>query len=160
MGNFDGDTSGELILRKGGTGADAGALFIAKFAGGTVLPVTRVQDGLGSIQAPVPSGTKIEGVADTDGDGVDDLILRGNNSIDRWKIGALAVQSKGTIYAGTGSYWQIAGFPDFDGDRKRGILFRGNAGETWSWDLNGNTIVRSGPLNSVDPNWKITKKQN
>ena len=103
---------------------------------------------------------QIEGAADTDADGIDDLIVRGNDTISRWKIGASAVQSKAAIFSGTGSYWTIVGFPDFDGDRRRGILFRGGSGETWSWELNGAAIVRSGALNTVDPTWKIATKQN
>ena len=160
VGNFDSDASAELILRKGGNGIDAGALFIAQFNNATVSTPTRMLNNLGQQEPVLSSAFKIEGAADTDADGVDDLILRGNNSIDRWKIGSGAVQSKATIHTGTGSYWSIVGFPDLDGDRKRGVLFRGNGGETWSWELNGATIVRSGALNSVDPNWKITKKQN
>jgi hypothetical protein len=160
VGNFDADTAGELLLRKAGNGIDAGAFFVSQFNNGSVTPPTRMLNGLGQQEPAVAASMKIEGVADTDADGVDDIILRSANSIDRWKVGAMAVQSKATIFAGTGPYWKIVGFPDFDGDRKRGILFRGNGGETWSWDLNGATIVRSGALNTVDPNWKIAKKQN
>lgn len=160
VGNFDADTAGELVLRKGGSGIDAGALFVAQFNGASLLPPTRMLNALGQQEPVLSSSVKVEGVADTDGDGIDDLILRNNTSIDRWKVGAMAVQSKAVIFAGTGPYWKIVGFPDLDGDRRRGILFRGNGGETWSWDLNGATIIRSGPLNTVDSNWKITKKQN
>lgn len=160
VGNFDADASAELILRKGGNAIDAGALFIAQFNGATLSTPARMLNALGQQEPVVSSSIKIEGVADTDADGVDDLIVRSANSIDRWRVGAGALQSKATIWAGTGPYWQIVGFPDFDGDRRRGILFRGNGGETWSWDLNGASIVRSGALNTVDPSWKITKKQN
>jgi hypothetical protein len=160
VGNFDADTNGELILRRGGNGIDAGALFVAQFNNGSVTPPTRMLNAGGQQEPVLPQSVKIEGVADTDGDGLDDLILRNSASIDRWRVGAMAVQSKAVIWAGTGAYWQIVGFPDLDGDRRRGVLFRGNGGETWSWDLNGAVIVRSGALNTVDPNWKITKMQN
>ena len=160
VGNFDADTNGELILRRGGNGIDAGALFVAQFNNGSVAPPTRMLNAGGQQEPVLPQSVKIEGVADTDGDGFDDLILRNSTSIDRWKVGAMAVQSKAVVFAGTGPYWKIVGFPDLDGDRRRGVLFRGNGGETWSWDLNGAVIIRSGPLNTVDPNWKITNIQN
>jgi hypothetical protein len=160
VGNFDADIAGELLLRKGGNGIDAGALFVSQFNAGSVTPPTRMLNAGGQQEPVVPQSTAIAGVADTDGDGIDDLILRNSTSIDRWKVGAMAVQSKAVIWAGTGPYWQIAGFPDLDGDRRRGILFRGNGGETWSWDLNGAVIVRSAALNTVDPNWTIAKRQN
>ncbi|MEY3142982.1 MAG: hypothetical protein RLY21_1475 [Planctomycetota bacterium] len=160
VGNFDSDAAGELILRKGGSAIDAGALFIAQFDGATPSTPARMLNGSGSQEPILSSSIKIEGAADTDADGIDDLIVRGNDTISRWKIGASAVQAKTAIFLGTGAYWTIVGFPDFDGDRRRGVLFRGSGGETWSWELNGATIVRSGPLNTVDPNWKIATKQN
>ena len=160
VGNFDSDAAGELILRKGGSAIDAGALFISQFTGATPSAPTRMLNGLGSSEPALSSALQIEGAADTDADGIDDLIVRGNDTISRWKIGASAVQSKAAIFSGTGSYWTIVGFPDFDGDRRRGILFRGGGGETWSWELNGAAIVRSGALNTVDPTWKIATKQN
>lgn len=159
VGNFDADSDAELLLRKGGNTIDSGAIFISQFIGASAGTPVRLRNNLNQQEPVLSSSIKIEGVADTDADGVDDLILRGNNSIDCWKMGLAAVQAKKQIFAGTGPYWQIVGFPDFDGDRRRGVLFRGNRGETWSWDLNGATIVRSGPLNTVDPNWKITTKQ-
>ena len=81
VGNFDADIAGELLLRKGGNGIDAGALFVSQFNAGSVTPPTRMLNAGGQQEPVVPQSTAIAGVADTDGDGIDDLILRSSTSI-------------------------------------------------------------------------------
>ncbi len=156
VGQFDTAVGADALLRKS-DGADRGAVFVANFTGMTLSVPTRINGTSGSVEPPVGAGWEISGVADVDGDSIDDVIWRGDGGgVVRWSLANLGISSKGVIWASTGAYWKIVGFPDFDGDGTRGIMFRGGGGETWHWRLVNGVIQSgdSGPLNTVNNAWK------
>jgi hypothetical protein len=160
VGFLNGDTNGDILLRKAAGEPDAGALYVASFAGSILSTPTRMLSLAGAQEPAVAADYTIAGLADTDGDGVDDIIWRTpTGGVERWDVRALRVESKALVWASTTFYWSIVGFPDFDGDAKRGILFRGRNGETWRWEMNGNAITASDPLRTVITSWKTAGMQ-
>jgi hypothetical protein len=156
VGQFDTAVGADALLRKS-DGADRGAVFVANFNGMALSAPTRIVGTSGGTEPAVGAGWEISGVADVDGDGIDDVIWRGDGgSVVRWSLANLGIASKGVIWASTGAYWKIVGFPDFDGDGTRGIMFRGGGGETWHWRLVNGVIQTgdSGPLNTVSNAWR------
>jgi hypothetical protein len=133
-------------------------VYVAKFAGPELAVPERIRFTTGEVAPVVSLAWSIVGLADTDGDGVDDVIWRGpNGSVEHWRMQDRAILRYGMIWESTGEYWSIAAFPDFSGTGRRGVLFRGGAGETWKWDLDGTDIIDSRPLRTVDPAWRTVE---
>jgi hypothetical protein len=159
VGNFDTDTSAEILLRRLNSG-EAGAVYIASFDGASLDAAERIRFSSGELAPIVSPVFVISGVADTDGDGIDDVIWRGpNGSVEHWRMHERGIERYSVIWSATSGYWQITAFPDLDGDGRRGVLFRGRAGETWSWELNGTEILSSSPLREVEPQWSTALLQ-
>jgi hypothetical protein len=154
VGNFDTDVGGEMLLRRLNSG-EAGAIYVAEFNGAALGTPARIRFMSGEVAPIVSPEFVIAGVADTDGDGIDDVLWRGpNGSVEHWRMHERGIERYSVIWSATSNYWSIAAFPDLDGDGQRGILFRGRAGETWRWELKGTEIHESGPLRGVEPAWR------
>jgi hypothetical protein len=154
VGNFDTDVGAEMLLRRLNSG-EAGAVYIAEFNGASLGQPARVRFMSGEVAPLVSPAFTIAGVADSDGDGIDDVIWRGpNGSVEHWRMHERDIERHAVIWDATSNYWEIASFPDLDGDGRRGVLFRGRAGETWTWELGGTEILSSGPLRGVEPQWR------
>lgn len=154
VGNFDTDVGGEMLLRRLNSG-EAGAIYVAEFNGAALGTPARIRFMSGEVAPIVSPEFVIAGVADTDGDGIDDVLWRGpTGSVEHWRMHERGIERYSVIWSATSNYWSIAAFPDLDGDGQRGILFRGRAGETWRWELKGTEIHESGPLRGVEPAWR------
>jgi hypothetical protein len=159
VGQFDAAAGAEAIMRKKG-GADAGAVYAARLVAGSVTTPVRVTGVGGAVEVPVGSDYRISGAADMTGDGILDLIWRGNDgALAYWEMSGLGIRSKGLLWSCVDAYWTIAGFPDFDGDGKSGMFFRGANGETWHWQISGWVIMDSRPLNTVPTSWKTLESR-
>jgi len=158
VGNFDADAGSEAILRSL-HGSTAGAISTASFSGATISAPEPIRMAGGEVAPVVSTDWMIDGTADTDGDGTDDVIWRGpNGSVEHWRVRERAVERHTVIWGETSSYWSIAAYPDFSGSGKRGVLFRGEEGETWKWQLDGTEITESRALRTVDPAWRIVER--
>jgi trypsin/VCBS repeat protein len=84
----------------------------------------------------------IAAVADVDGDGRGELILRhSGGSVYRWNWNGSYLDG-GFVNGATPSSWQPAGHGDFNGDGKQDLLFRdGNSGALIEWWMSGNTVL-------------------
>ena len=159
VGNFDTDTGAEMLLRRLNSG-EAGAIYIASFEGTSLGAPERVRFMSGEVAPIVSPVFAVAGVADTDGDGIDDVVWRGpNGSVEHWRMHERGIERYSVIWDATSNYWEVTGFPDLDGDGRRGVLFRGRSGETWSWELNGTEILSSSPLRGVEPQWRTALLQ-
>lgn len=154
VGNFDDDIDSEVLLRRINSG-EAGAVYTATFAGGVLSQPERIRFTDGTVAAAVSPRFTIAGVADTDGDGVDDVIWRGpHGSVEHWRIHERAIAGHTVISDRTGNSWSIAELPDTNGDGKHGILFRHRDGATWKWELDGTEVIESGAMRGVDDGWR------
>ncbi|MFM7273765.1 MAG: FG-GAP repeat domain-containing protein, partial [Gammaproteobacteria bacterium] len=118
LGDFDGDRRSELLTRNLHTGATA-----LRNAGTAPDHGVRPVDGL----SPDP-GQLIEAVADFDGDGRDDLLLRDRESarrgIYRMRGAAVDTAHSGTLDFASGPRQRFVAAGDFDGDGRADLLLR------------------------------------
>ncbi len=154
VGNFDDDIDSEVLLRRINSG-QAGAVYTATFAAGVLSQPEPIRFTDGTVAPVVSPRFSIVGVADTDGDGVDDVIWRGpHGSVEHWRIHERAIVGHTVISDRTGNSWSVAELPDTDGDGKHGILFRHLSGATWKWELDGTEVIESGPMREVGEEWR------
>lgn len=154
VGNFDDDIDSEVLLRRLNSG-EAGAVYTATFASGGLSTPERIRFAAGTLAPTVSPQYAILGTADTDGDGVDDVLWRGpNGSVEHWKMHELGIVGHTVISDRTGKSWSVVELPDTDGDGRHGVLFRHFDGSVWKWELDGTAIVESGPLRGVSPDWR------
>jgi hypothetical protein len=109
---------------------------------------------------PNTFGSEIKGIADFDGNGVGDFVIRnrvtGANSI--WLL--KRVQSSSSVFfdsvynlPNTYSGWDIKGVADFDGDGKQNILWQNtDNGETSIWGINYNAGNPASTRFTIDTN--------
>jgi ELWxxDGT repeat protein len=107
----------------------------------------------------VATDLKVEGTADFNGDGNDDVLLRRQSNGDleiRFMRGGEIIQ---TSSAGTASTaYQIAGLGDLDGDKKADIVWRETgAGQRQlnTWLMDGATIKQAVFTTTVDGSYKV-----
>src|SRR5205085_2007252 len=83
---------------------------------------------------------KVVGVADMNGDGNADLILRNSwGQIVVWYMnGAGSATSAGTIYPGSGlADWKVVSIADMNSDGNPDIVFQNSWGQIVVWYMNG-----------------------
>jgi hypothetical protein len=125
---------------------------VAWFMNGTTLSNGSVLD---------PDGRSfpgdIKGVADFNGDGKPDLLVRkstGENTI--WLMDGLTRLSSVALPIAKDTQWDIKGIADFNGDGKPDILWRHPTGPNVVWLMNGTTITTGVNLKSEkDAQWDI-----
>jgi CSLREA domain-containing protein len=98
-----------------------------------------------------PGGTyKIAGVADFDGDGKSDILLRdGAGNIGMWFMNGLVITGGAAV--GSPGPYTVAAVADFDGDGMADILLRDALGNIGMWLMNGAVITGGALVGSPGP---------
>lgn len=116
-------------------------------------------------RATLPSGWRVSGIGDIDGDGFNDLVLYNptTQQVAFWYMsgtavvnGAYATMRDGSI-ATLPEGWEVAGAADIDGDGNVDIVLQNvTTGQVAVWFMNNN-LVTAGALASetLPPGWQI-----
>jgi predicted Zn-dependent protease len=165
-GDFNKDGQEDLVWRHYGTsGADAGKVVIWTM-NGTSPVQTIVMPFLVS-----DPNWRIEGVADFNKDGQEDLVWRhyGTTGVDAGKVviwtmnGTSPVQTIVMPFLVGDTNWRIEGVADFNKDGQEDLVWRHygttgvDAGKVVIWTMNGTSPVQTivMPFLVSDPNWRI-----
>jgi len=147
VGDFDGDGKADLLWRNMNTGS----LTIWFMDGMSVAS----SGNAGTI--PISWGWTVKGVADFDGDGKADILMRNANTgqVAVWLMDGLTCVSDGSPATVPVSWgWVIQGVGDFDGDTKADVLWRNeNTGQVSVWLMNGLTIASDGSPATIPVSW-------
>ncbi len=109
-------------------------------------------------QRPSPAWDVV-GVADFNGDGSPDILLRNGSTGDvlLWYMNGASVIGQDTV-ARLGSPWNIVGVGDFNGDGSPDILWRNPAtGETVVWYMKGRLRLGAETMEALPPPWNIVE---
>jgi hypothetical protein len=113
---------------------------------------------LNSSGLPVDPAWRIPSSGDLNGDLTSDIIWRNADTgqINSWLINNTTVSARSEIY-NPGLSWLTVdrGLSYYNGDSNQDILFQHIDGHLHIWDMNGFSIIDSGPIGSGDPipNW-------
>ena len=154
LGDFDGDGKTDVLTRH----VLDGTWHLALMDGLTVRAT-----GSGSASLSANLDWRVAGIADFDGDGKDDVLLR-HSETGRWlqykMNGRSSVASGSGIFAGLPEdrLWEVVGVGDLNGDGKGDLLMRHSADRTWAWyPLDGLSVaVGSGEVNlTTSASWHL-----
>jgi hypothetical protein len=128
VGDFDGDTRADLLLRNSSTGE-----IRMWMMNGSI----RVADAI----VGNPGLTyDVAGVGDFDGDGKSDILLHDSTGlIGLWKMSGPAIT--GGSYVGTVPGYSVLGVADFNGDGKADVVLGDTYGAIGMWLMDGGTIT-------------------
>lgn len=145
IGDFNGDDRDDIIWRHSSTGM----VVIWLMDGGTSSYTLLARGDTGVIHDTLSLLYQIQGIADFNGDGRDDILWRHqtNGSIIMWLVdgvtSAITLQARGdtgVIHPGLSSYVQIIGLGDFNGDSKTDVLCQvTTTGAITAWLMDGVT---------------------
>ena len=98
-------------------------------------------------------------IADFNGDGKQDILLRNSNTgqLSIWLMNGTSTLSVGSLTTIGDLNWQIITVADFNGDGRSDILWRNSAsGQFYVWLMNGTVSTSLGsPGTLSDPGWQI-----
>ena len=145
VGDIGGDGGLEVLYQN----PSDGALRLQRTTGGAPLS----QGGPGSFGA----SHQAVGLADFNGDGRDDVLLRDAAS------GAISVEQVNPDFSGTplqlagnpGLGWSVVGTGDLSGDGRADILFHASGGGYWLWQMNGAAIGPQGGIADPGGTWQV-----
>lgn len=105
-----------------------------------------------------PLSWNVAAVADFDGDGRDDILLRHDDgTLARWTTDGLT-QTSAAIVGGAPAEWSIAGTGDFDGDGRADIVLHNqSSGDIALWRMNGDTQAGVGIIGAAPLEWSIAQ---
>src|SRR5207247_2550143 len=102
-------------------------------------------NGLAATQVAglIPAGGwTVSHIADLDGDGRADLILRhADGTVSAWFMNGLAVAGT-TTFVGPGSGWTLVKTGDFNGDGKADLVWQHTDGTVQAWLMNGASVMQ------------------
>jgi hypothetical protein len=156
VGNADlnGDGIDDLVLDNPNTG------YVSKW----LLSSDGLRQSGGLVHtSPMSSGWRVAGVADLNGDGIDDLVLDNSNTgyVSKWLLNSSGVrESGGLIHTSPMSPgWRVAGVADLNGDGIDDlVLDNSNTGYVSKWLLNSSGVRESGGLihtSPMSPGWRV-----
>ena len=150
LGDLDGDGKTDVLTRSALTGTWHAALMNGASAKTT---------GTGDTDLTVNLDWRLAAIADFDGDGKDDVLLR-HSTTNRWWL--YAMNGKSHVASKSGPVkdaalrddglpddadWKVAGAGDLDGDGKDDVVLRHATNGTWRWyRMNGRTVAGSGSM--------------
>jgi subtilisin family serine protease len=138
VGNFNNDSSPDIVWRNLGAGGETAFWFMNN----NVLLNTAIAGG--TAPSSIPAGWRIEGVADMNNDGQNDLIWRDYGGLAGfgsfiWYMNGTALTNGVQIASGipVGPDWKIAGVADFNNDGVKDLFWHNtNTGQTAYWGMN------------------------
>ena len=137
VGDFDGDGRDDLLLRS----EIDGSWHYYRMNGWRVLR------GSGRARLTRDLAWQVAGIADLNGDGKDDVLLRKTDG--RWYFypmdGRTVLPGRGTVRMTWDLAWRLVGFGHFDGDVRKSVLLRHPDGRWWYYRIQGRQ-VELGPL--------------
>src|SRR5262249_12406129 len=103
---------------------------------------------------------RVAGVADFDGDGKADILLRNDNgAASIWFMNGNLVASAAGIGA-VGPEFRVVGVGDMDGNGKADILYRnGNNGAVSAWFMNGAQVALAVTITTVGTEWHSCQRE-
>lgn len=141
--DFNNDGTPDILWRNYSSGDGRDAIWAINYnASNTTTPFT-LGTGTGFIPTATEAGWDMEGIADYDGNGVDDILWRnysdGRNGIWLLRNGANGIEVQATYFiqsTGTETGWEIEGAKDYDNNGTQDILWRNyNDGRNAIWSL-------------------------
>jgi subtilisin family serine protease len=152
VGKFNNDSVPDIVWRNLGAGGETAFWFID-----TNNAATGAASASGLAPSNIPANWRIEGVADMNNDGKDDLIWRdysGGGSFI-WYMNGTALISTSQIAASTSipTAWKITGVADFNSDGVKDIFWNNpSTGETAYWQMaSGYGSITSGQFMLTTP---------
>lgn len=152
IGDFDGDGVDDILWREYSS-------FLNSWSSGTTFWAMGGSNINSVDLGETHYSWKIRGIGDFDGDGIEDVLLREDLSIEfnipnlaYWDMGA----NKRNVDLGETNYrWRIRGIGDFDGDGVDDILWRehNKRGMTF-WSMGG-SYINSIDLGQTDTAWNV-----
>ena len=145
LGDFDGDDKTDVLTRDALTGTWHAALM----NGSSVKTI-----GTGDTDLTVNLDWRLAAIADFDGDGKDDVLIR-HSTTNRWWLYAMdgrnhLAGASGPMTDGSlpeDASWEVAGTGDLDGDGKGDLVMRHATNGTWrQYQMNGRTVSTSGAM--------------
>ena len=104
-----------------------------------------------------PGDWGLAGMADFNGDGMADILLRNGTTgaLLLWEMGAGFTHTE-LVVNNPGLEWQVAALGDYTGDGKADILWRNaGTGDVYLWAMQDNTIKAQHDLGIVAANWHL-----
>jgi hypothetical protein len=146
VGDVNGDGKADLVWMNASNGQVVA--WLSNWNGSTLSYTVR---NLGSVSA----NWTIAGVADINGDGIDDIVWfhAPSGTVYAWTMAATGIASAGAIGMVTPG-WTIAKIADFDGDGKADLLWRSGTFNV-IWYMNGTSVAASTFLPNVTTDWTI-----
>jgi len=142
VGNYDGDTHGDLLWRN-----TDGTVGIWLMDGPNITAPRNV--------AVISDDWHVAGIGDFGGDGKGDILWRNDSGlVGMWQLNGNAIAAAGDIMQ-VSSEWHVAGTGDFGGDGKSDILWRNDSGLVGVWQMNGTAIVSAANILQIDNNWHV-----
>jgi subtilisin family serine protease len=138
VGNFNNDNSPDIVWRNLGAGGETAFWFMNN----NVLLNTAFATG--TAPSSIPAGWRIEGVADMDNNGKNDLIWRDYGGLAGfgsfiWYMNGTALTNTAQIASSVpvGAEWKIAGVADFNNDGVKDLFWHNTStGQTAYWGMN------------------------
>ena len=105
----------------------------------------------------MPSGWKVVGTGDFNGDGKTDILFENASGVVAiWFMNGIQVASLGNPPAATAA-WSVVGTGDFNGDGYSDILWRDGSNNLAVWLMQGTSILQAGSLGNVGTNWVVAQ---
>ena len=148
FGDFEGNLTGDLLLRNKATGQDIGWLM-----NGLTVSTS------GFLPTIADTNWAIVARGDFNGDSRADVVLRNRVTGQNigWLMNGLTVSTSAFLPTIADTNWEIKGVGDFDGDRKADVILRNKVtGHNIGWLMNGLAVSMSAFLPTIaDTNWEI-----
>ena len=148
FGDFEGNLTGDLLLRNKTTGQDIGWLM-----NGLTVSTS------GFLPTIADTNWAIVARGDFNGDSRADVLLRNRVTGQNigWLMNGLTVSTSAFLPTVADTNWEIKGVGDFDGDRKADVILRNKVtGQNIGWLMNGLAVSMSAVLPTIaDTNWEI-----
>jgi ELWxxDGT repeat protein len=145
--DLDGNSVSNVLLRNA-----SGSFADWTMSGPAVTASTLLTSGGNAVT--LSSAWSVDGVADLNGDGEADVLLRNSNGtfVD-WTMNGSQIASSQAITAQgatvtLGSDWSVAGLGDFNGDGDADMLLHNANGTFADWTMNGSQVTSSQAITS------------